>query len=184
MARNMIHQYVKNLTSDRMVSGYSHCYRVYHMARELDTKYDDDVLYAACFLHDVVAGSDDLEIISQSADKAEQLLHEVGFPPEKISLVLECIKSHWPGQNPTIKEAQLLHDANLLDSLGAIGVLRLSIGSFFWYHHKTLKQVLELIKSFREKSKYLILPKAQKMAKIKIDFMDDCIKELEKEEHL
>ena len=45
MYRNMIHQYVKDLTGDRLASGYGHCYRVYHLARELEVDYDDDVLY-------------------------------------------------------------------------------------------------------------------------------------------
>ncbi len=184
MSRNMIHQYVKDLTGDRLASGYGHCYRVYHLARELEVDYDDDVLYASCFLHDIITGDDDIGIIKKSADKAEQLLHEVGFPAEKINTVVECIKTHWPGQNPKIKEAQILHDANLLDSLGAIGVVRLSIGAFFWHHLKNLRQVLDLIKSFKNKSKYLIFPKSKELAKTKVDFMDQLIDEMDKEQHL
>lgn len=184
MTRNIIHQYVKDLTGDRLASGYGHCYRVYHLARELDDNYDDDILYASCFLHDIVTGSDDLDVIKKSAIKAEQLLHEVGFPAEKINTVVECIETHWPGQKPKIKEAQMLHDANLLDSLGAIGVLRLSIGAFFWHHKKNLKQVLELIKSFRQKDKYLIFNKSKELAKTKLKFMDQLIEEIEKEQHL
>ncbi len=186
MSRNMIHQYVKDLTGDRLVSGYGHCYRVYHMARELDANdYDDDILFASCFLHDLVAnGSDDNLIYEQSAVKAEQLLHEVGFPPDKIEKVVECIRTHIPGNKPALKEAQMLHDANLLDSLGAIGIIRLSIGAFFWYHLKNLKEVLELIKTFRKKSEFLIFPKSIEMAKIKVDFMDQLIKEMDKEHNL
>lgn len=184
MPRNIINQYVKDLTGDRLASGYGHCYRVYHLARELDDNFDDDILYASCFLHDTVTGPDDDKLYELAAEKAEQLLHEAGFPAEKINLVSECIRTHLPGNKPTIKEAQLLHDANLIDSLGAIGVVRLSIGAFFWYHYKNLNQVLDLIKSFREKSKYLIFPKSIKLSKIKIDFMDKLISEMEKEELL
>jgi HD superfamily phosphodiesterase len=185
MSRNMIHQYVKDLTGDRLVSGYGHCYRVYHLARELDIKdYDDDILFAACFLHDLVAnGADENLIYEQSAMKAEQLMHEVGFPPEKIDKVVECIRTHHLN-NPTLIEAQLLHDANLLDSLGAIGIIRLSIGAFFWYHLKNLREVLDLIKSFRKKSETLIFPKSKELAKIKVDFMDKLIEEMDKEQHL
>ncbi len=185
MARNLIHQYVKDLTNDRLASGYGHCYRVYHLARELDVdNYDDDILYAACFLHDIATGKDDKLLYEESAEKAEQLMHEVGFPPEKINIVCECIKTHLTENNPTILEAQMLHDANLLDSLGAIGIVRLSIGAFFWYNLKNLKDVLELIKTFREKAKKLIFPKAKKLSKIKIEFMDKVIEELDKEQHL
>lgn len=184
MPRNMIHQYVKDLTGDRLASGYGHCYRVYHLARELEQEYDDDILYAACFLHDIVTGSNDDKMYEESANKAEQLLHEVGFPAEKINSVRECIMTHFPGKNPKLREAQLLHDANLIDSLGAIGVMRLSIGAFFWYHYKSLKQVVELIKDFRNKAQYLIFPKSKELAKTKIEFMDKLLEEVEEEEHL
>lgn len=181
MSSNMIRQYVKDLTGDRLASGYGHCYRVYHLARELDDEYDNDILYASCFLHDIITGPDSHQ---KSADKAEQLLHEVGFPPEKINSVVECIKTHWPGSNPQLKEAKMLHDANLMDSLGAIGVIRLSIGAFFWYHVNSLKKVVDLIKEFREKAQYLIFDKSKKLAEQKIKFMDDLLKELEDEQHL
>jgi len=181
MPRNMIHQYVKDLTGDRLASGYGHCYRVYHLARELDKDYDDDILFAACFLHDLSTGTDENVIYEESAIKAEQLMHEVGFPAEKINAVCECIRTHLPGKNPESKEAKLLHDANLLDSLGAIGIVRLSIGAFFWYHLKNLKEVIDLIKDFRNKSESLIYPKSKKIAKIKVEFMDKLIEEINKE---
>ena len=183
MPRNMIYQYVRDLTAGRLASGFGHCYRVYHLARELDVEnYDDDILYASCFLHDVVVGDD--SCCSKSAEKAEQILHEVGFPPEKISKVIESIKTHWPGEKPQLTEAKLLHDANLLDSLGAIGIIRLSIGAFFWYHYKNLNEVLGLIKEYREKSDCLIYPKSKELGKEKIKFMDALIEELDMEEHL
>lgn len=184
MPRNMIYQYVKDITSGRIASGFNHCNRVYHLARELNfNDYDDDVLYASCFLHDLVVGTSD-DLPQKSAKKAEQILHEVGFPPEKISAVVRCIETHYPGANPEIKEAKLLHDANLLDSLGAIGIVRLSIGAFFWHHYKTLNDILNLIKEFKDKAKYLITKEARKLAKIKIDFMAKAIEELETEKNL
>lgn len=183
MPRNMIHQYVKDFTSDRIASGYNHCYRVYHLARELDSNYDDDILFASCFLHDICAGSIPDRFLD-SASKAEQLLHEVGFPPEKINAVSECIKTHYPGGNPQLKEAKMLHDANLLDNLGAIGVIRLSIGGFLWYNLKKLSEIVDLMKDFRKKTEELIFPKSKELAKIKIKFMDSLFAELDKEEHL
>ncbi len=179
--RNMIHRYVMDLTGDRMASGYSHCQRVYHLARELEENYDDDVLYASCFLHDLVVGDDGHR---KSAIKAEQILHEVGFPADKISMVVEAIESHWPGSRPKTTEAKMLHDANLLDSLGAIGIIRLSVGSFFWHQKYGIKDVLELIKWYRNRATDLIFEKSKELAKIKIDFMDKAIKELDEEQHL
>lgn len=180
--KNMIYRYVKDLTSGRLASGYSHCYRVYHLARELDLEFDDDVLYAASFLHDIVV--EEPNSYEKSAEKAEKILHEIGFPADKISAVVEAIKTHWVNADPKTPEAKLLHDANLMDSLGAIGIVRLSIGAFFWYHKKNLKEVFDLIKEFREYANKLILPKAKEIAKMKIEFMSQLIDEIEKEKLL
>ncbi|HOV15597.1 MAG TPA: HD domain-containing protein [Spirochaetota bacterium] len=182
MPKELIYQYVKEFTAGRVASGFSHCHRVYHLARELDVdNYDDEILYAACYLHDTVVGFDGH---LKSAEKAEQILHEIGFPATKINQVVDAIKSHWPGENPKTVEAKLLHDANLIDSLGAIGIVRLSIGASFWYQYKTLKEVLDLIKDYRKKSSLLIFPKSKDIATIKIKFMDQLIEEMDKEEHL
>jgi uncharacterized protein len=182
MPRDLIYQYVKEFTAGRIASGFSHCHRVYHLARELSDNYDDDVLYAACYLHDTDISENGP---TNSAEKAEHILQEIGFRADKINSVVECIKTHWPtGEKPVLIEAQLLHDANLIDSLGAIGVIRLALGSSYWYQYKTLKQVLDLIKEFRDKSNMLILPKSKALAKEKIQFMDLIIKELEAEKNL
>ena len=182
MPRDLIYQYAKEFTAGRIASGFSHCHRVYHLARELSGSYDDDILYAACYLHDLDISEDGSAV---SAEKAEHILQEIGFHATKINFVVEAIKTHWPdGKRPEIPEAILLHDANLIDSLGAIGVIRLAIGASYWYQYKTLKQVLDLIKEFREKARLLILPKSKELAEIKIKFMDSIIKELEEEEHL
>jgi uncharacterized protein len=182
MPRDLIYQYAKEFSAGRIASGFSHCHRVYHLARELSESYDDDILYAACYLHDTDVSE---EGHLRSAEKAEHILQEIGFSADKINAVVEAIKTHWPDEKkPVTAEAILLHDANLIDSLGAIGVVRLSIGATYWYQYKTLKQVLNLIKEFREKADMLILPKSKELAKEKIRFMDMIIKELEDEEHL
>ena len=182
MPKELIYQYVKEFTAGRVASGFSHCHRVYHLARELGVDgYDDEILYAACYLHDTVVGFDGH---LKSAEKAEQILHEIGYSATKIGSVIDAIKSHWPGENPQSTEAKLLHDANLIDSLGAIGIVRLSIGASFWYQYKTLKEVLDLIKDYRKKAQLLIYPKSKEISKIKIQFMDQLIEEMDKEEHL
>ena len=145
--RKLIQQYAKDLTAGRLASGYEHSYRVYHLAREIgeDLEYDDEVLHAACFLHDIEMS---VGHPKSSAEKARAILIETGFTPENVPIVYEAILAHMPGGSPATQEGMLLHDANLLDSIGAIGLASLAIGSFFWHHFKTMDQVLEHLKKW------------------------------------
>ena len=178
--RNLIQQYAKDLTAGRLSSGYEHSYRIYHLAREIgeDTGYDDEILHAACFLHDVEnAGGHP----GHSADKARAILVETGFPSGKIQAVYNAVLNHKPGGKPDSTEAKLLHDANLLDTIGAIGFARLSIGSFFWYHYRTMAEVLELLKKWLEHAETLYFENSKKIAVKKKEFLKAAIKQFSKE---
>ena len=138
--RKLIQQYAKDLTSGRLGSGYEHSFRVYHLAREIgeSIEHDEDILHAACFLHDIEMS---VGHPKSSADRAEAILRETGFVPEKIPLVLDAILNHMPNGAPSTVEGQLLFDANLLDSIGAVGFARLSVGAFLWYNIKTMQAI-------------------------------------------
>ena len=101
--RKLIQQYAKDLTSGRLGSGYEHSFRVYHLAREIgeDIPHDEDVLHAACFLHDIEMS---VGHPKSSADRAEAILHETGFDPGKIPLVSDAILNHMPTGNPASVE--------------------------------------------------------------------------------
>jgi uncharacterized protein len=178
--RKLIQQYAKDLTSGRLGSGYEHSFRVYHLAREIgeEVAYDDDVLHAACFLHDIEMS---VGHPKSSAERAEAILHETGFVPDKISLVCDAILTHMPEASPTSVEARLLYDANLLDSIGAVGFARLSVGAFIWHHFKTMKEILDYISrelSFTEKFNF---EKSRELAKEKIAFTRNAIAQFSKE---
>jgi len=177
--RNKILQYARDMTAGRLARGLDHCNRVYHIAKQLEDDYDDEVLHAATYLHDIIL-SEPHQL--QSAEKAEAVLHEVGFKPGKIELVKEAILNHIPEGNPTFKEAKMLHDADILDSLGMVGITRLAVGAFFWKGAKTLNSVLSLIEEYKERTKNrLFLPKSKELAKEKITYMEKALKQLQKE---
>jgi HD superfamily phosphodiesterase len=112
--------------------GYSHSLRDYALARELaaadHVTLDDDVLYAAAFLHDMAAFAPWEDAKVDHADKAAQIvdgvLKDTGFPMQKIDAVRGAIRTHMFDRNPVGAEALYLHDADALDWLGAIGVAR------------------------------------------------------------
>ena len=180
--RKLIQQYAKDLTAGRLASGYEHSYRIYRLAGKIGEgmKYDDEVLHAACFLHDVEMSSGHPE---SSAEKARVILGETGFTPGKIETVYRAILYHMPGESgeETSIEGKLLHDANLLETVGAIGLIRLSIGSFFWHHLKTMGEVIELLKRWRGYAETFFFPEAKQLAKRRVEFLDQAISRFEEE---
>ena len=113
--------------------GYSHSTRDYVLARELATTdgatLDDDVLFAAAYLHDLAAFAPWEDAKKDHADVAADVVHTVldgtGFPMAKIDAVRGAIRTHMYFRDPVGPEAIYLHDADALDWLGAIGVARI-----------------------------------------------------------
>ena len=112
--------------------GLSHSVRDYELAKELaaadKVTLDDDVLYAAAYLHDVAAFAPfrkpDVDHQDEAARIVESMLAGTGFPMSKIEAVRGAIRTHMFGRDPVGPEAIYLHDADALDWLGAIGVAR------------------------------------------------------------
>lgn len=137
--RSQLADYIR--AEAKPVDKYSHQPRLYGLACQLASHsefahiaIDDDILYAACWLHDlgVFIGHrpDDPQALAHWDNlayvltKAPGLLRGWGFPEEKIPAVLTSIAEHLPDAKPSSPEAQLLHDADILEQLGAIGLLR------------------------------------------------------------
>jgi HD superfamily phosphodiesterase len=112
--------------------GYSHCMRDYALARELaaadHVSLDDDVLFAAAYLHDMAAFAPwekpKLDHSDVAADIVATVLQGTGFPMAKIDAVRGAIRTHMYYRDPAGPEALYLHDADALDWLGAIGAAR------------------------------------------------------------
>lgn len=117
---------------------FSHQARLYELTRQIGEAegkpYDDDVVFAAVWLHDlgVFVGHrpEDLESlkawdhVKYVIEKAPGLLRQFGFPAEKIPRVLEAIRNHMPKDKPASYEGVLLRDADILEQLGVVGILR------------------------------------------------------------
>lgn len=112
--------------------GFEHSERDYLVAKEIAHEerltIDDDVLFAAAFLHDMDgfdASPSALPHGAGSAKESEPLLRDAGFPMGKFPAVKAAMIGHMyystPAGNP---EAIVLHDADSLEFLGAIGIAR------------------------------------------------------------
>jgi uncharacterized protein len=129
---------VYSFTADKLQHsawGLAHSERDYltavALAKEDHVQADDDVLFAAAFLHDMggfpefaQAGVDHAV---RSAALVEGVLKPTGFPEAKIPAVKQAILTHsyYNPELPVTPEAILLHDADCLDFLGAVSVARI-----------------------------------------------------------
>lgn len=114
--------------------GWQHSERDYLLALRLakgdHLKIDTDVLFAAAFLHDMSAfmpcADKKMEHGECAATQAQKMLEGTGFPMQKLAAVQQAERGHMyysnPGSDPT---AIVLHDADSLDFLGAIGAARI-----------------------------------------------------------
>ncbi|HVX65792.1 MAG TPA: hypothetical protein VHA11_04275, partial [Bryobacteraceae bacterium] len=62
--------------------------------------------------------------VAYTAGRAPALLAEAGFPREKVPAVLDAIRAHQPHDRPSTMEAVILRDADILEQLGAVGIMR------------------------------------------------------------
>ncbi len=114
--------------------GYSHSVRDYELAKALaledGVSLDDDVLFAAAYLHDMAAFApwdrekEGIDHADEAARIVGSVLQDTDFPMAKIEAVSGAIRTHMFDRQPSGPEALYLHDADALDWLGAIGVAR------------------------------------------------------------
>lgn len=111
---------------------FQHILRVYRNAEAIGREEGADmkVLLAAALLHDLVVypkgSAKRSKSADDSADLAEKVLQERGWPRDKIDEVSYCIRTHSYSKSivPSTLEGKILQDADRLDALGAIGIAR------------------------------------------------------------
>jgi uncharacterized protein len=132
--RERIVEYIR--LNARPPDKFSHQARLYALAAQLarGQPHDDDVIFAAAWLHDlgVFIGHrpDDpaqlaaWDCVAYAMQQAPEVLATAGFPSGKIRAVVEAIRTHQPQHEPTSVEGVALRDADILEQLGAAGILR------------------------------------------------------------
>lgn len=132
--RSRIQDYIREQA--RPIEKFGHQPRLYELTRQIGRNlvYDDDVVFAAAWLHDLGVFSghrpeNPAELArwdntAYAVNKAPGLLTAMGFPAAKVPAVIEAIRSHQPSGDPTTIEGEILRDADILEQLGAVGLLR------------------------------------------------------------
>jgi uncharacterized protein len=192
--RSALSDYVRSqaLPVDKL----GHQPRLYALTRLIGhgLSYDDDVVYAAAWLHDlgVFIGHrpedpDELarwDNVAYAMKQTPAVLHQAGFPPAKVSQVVEAIRTHQPHLTPSSLEGTILRDADILEQLGAIGILRIvaKIGRDTRYQTFTAAAAT-LHKSLADLPGKLCLETAQDLARPRVVLLQAFLQELEQEAH-
>jgi uncharacterized protein len=156
--------------------------------------YDDDVVYAAAWLHDLgvfighrpedpeaLSGWDN---VSYAMNQAPAALARCGFPATKVARVVEAIRTHQPHFAPTSVEGTILRDADILEQLGAIGILRVvaKVGRDTRYPTFT-DAAATLRKALADLPGKLHLESAKALAQPKIDLLESFLRAMDNEAH-
>jgi len=175
------------------VHGFPHIERVMKIAFKLAEDFkevDPLALKLAVLLHDI--GRVEEETLRKhhailSAEMAKKLLVQYGFSQEIIDKVVDAILAHsfTLKYTPKTIEGRILSDADKLDALGAVGIMRVFMESA--YRGRTLEEAINHFYEKLFKLKDLMwTEKAKKMAekryKFMVYFLDRLEKEIEAEE--
>ena len=163
---------------------FGHQPRLHRLTQQIgaDYTYDDDIVYAAVYLHDLgvfighrpeqPAALSSWDNTAYAVEKTPEILRRFGFPEEKIDAVVHCIRTHQPHQAPQSIEATILRDADILEQLGAVAVLRTTckIGrdtrfATFTDAVKYLRKALDMLPPF------VHLPQARILAEPRIQIL-------------
>lgn len=176
------------------VDKFSHQPRLYALTREVGVgqSYDDAIVFAAVWLHDLgvfighrpeePAALAKWDNVAYAMQRTPELLQQFGFPPEKISAVVEAIRTHQPQENPTTIEGVILRDADILEQLGAVTVLRTvcKIGRDTRFH--TFPDALRVLqKNAATLPNQLKLPTARRLAEPRLKALREFLKAAEAE---
>lgn len=189
---------------------YFHLERVHNYAMEIAKnlpkkfKFDEDVLWAASFLHDIGYKGHEQDMRNHhkyGMAIAKKWLKEVSFPNKKIPDVVEVIRLHdnfhWDenGEKTKHVETLIIQDADRIDALGAIGIVRITYfhGEYgypiynpekvpktkkIWLNHSLLDQ---LKRDPMSKWQNLNFDYSKKMSRDKYEFLNKFYLELKKE---
>ncbi|MDX2273034.1 MAG: HD domain-containing protein [Cyanobacteriota bacterium] len=190
--RSQIVAYIR--TQAQPPDKYAHQPRLYQLAVRLGQgqPFDDDVLFAAVWLHDlgVFVGHRPSDLtalatwdhLAYAVEKVPDLLKQWGFPAEKIPAVINAILTHLPAGQPTSIEGSLLHDADILEQLGAVGILRMvsKVGRDSRYptHAAAIAMLEQQVQTLPS---HLRLSQAKIMAKPRIDLLDSFLRAAQQE---
>ena len=161
----------------------NHSLRLLHLISMIGEgmDYNEEAIWLAAYLHDwggyqkwLQPG---IEHYDRSVEVARDFLAERGCPEDLKNLVLEIIQYHHGGSPDRSIESKLFTDADMLDLLGVVGVLRI-----FSMVPRNLKGAVAAVKKYRDL--YIAgvsFPKTRELAEKRLQETEDLLAKLEEE---
>jgi uncharacterized protein len=173
---------------------FGHQPRLYALACRIGEgmEYDDDILFAAAWMHDlgVFLGHrpEDREQLARwehvtyTIARTRELLPGWGFPVEKLAGVEEAIRTHQAKDEPVLVEAVLLRDADILEQLGAIGIMRAVVKVGRDTRYETFSSVIPVLRRALEQlPRQLCLGISKELAAPRVEHIRSFIASVEAE---
>ena len=178
---------VKTELADEPVASPDHVERMTGWCQFLGPKAgaDMEVLLAGALLHDVGVVVNRKNHYTVGRARAAEILKKAGFPEEKTDDALHVLEAHsrYGGPDPQTIEAKVGQDADALEYIGAIGILRalvrgLNDGSF----NGRISDFPEFLKSILAKVEDTFHTKeAEALGRSRLEYMKAFIERIEKE---
>ena len=193
----------EKLSCDKTSHDYEHTQRVLKNALKIaeeNPRADLEILKISCLLHDIAFQNKmTLQEIKKhnisGAKQAEDILRKMNFPENKIQKISKAILFHIRSiSNVTIDpkedfyEAQVLLDADALDALGSIGLIRMinfcqsqGFPIFKSKEDKLNDSIYGGIKFLLSYPEKIMTQKGKQISEQRIQILKDFLKQLEKE---
>ncbi len=169
------------------VAGPDHVERMTTWCEKLgpDAGADMEILVSGALLHDIGVSVDRKTHYQAGKAKAREILKQTGFPEDKIEAALHVGEAHsrYGGPEPGTTEARVARDADALEYVGAIGIIRAVVrgihdGSF----NGDLSEFPAFLRSILAKVEGTFhTEKAEDLARSRVAYMKEFLSRIEKE---
>ena len=180
--------HVKSDLSEEPVASTDHIERMTTWCQQLgpDAGADMEILLAGALLHDVGVVINRKQHYRVGRPRAKEILKEAGFAEEKIDAALHVLEAHsryGGAPDPETTEAKVGQDADALEYIGAIGIIRavvrgLNDGSF----NGKVSNFPDYLRSLLAKVEDTFhTEKAGEFGRSRLEYMRNFLKRIEKE---
>jgi uncharacterized protein len=115
-----------NISFEGKSRGNRHLFRVNKIAEFLCEKErcDKEIVIAAAWLHDIGLVNGNKNHAINGKKIARNILLSIKLDSNDIKRIIHCIEAHEDEKIAKTKEAMIVHDADVLDKMGSLGIIR------------------------------------------------------------